>query len=593
MINTVMTGIIWKKSLSIVAAAALIVTSYFIIGIIFFSSAMYDDINTRNLEEKVISYSAFTPASVFFDTDALADWVSLLGAGSHRITLINRNGDVIFDTSADTLAMTNHLNRPEFQAALNTGIGNARRRSLTLGTDLIYSAAAIYDSNNEFLGVIRLSILVPGFPLRFLNSALPFLIIGFIIVLGASAGLYAVSRRLSSAVEKELDAKLKKKTYELKTKTEEAEAEDRRREVILNSMFDGVIALDSDLKIILANPRSCLLFGMDKDTSSGESDVRGMSLLSFSRSTELEEAAREVLSTGKPFELTLKRYASGLAGNKLPQHFQVIAAPLIANRNVEATTPTGRTKETQGVAIVLSDISRMVRLEQVRKDFAANVSHELRTPIQVIKGFAENILNSSLDDKNEIRRFAEFIEKNTRAMENLTTDLMTLVSLEDDNSPRPPREEKTIAPLLAEAVSIVETAAQRKNISIKTDCKAEVSANVYESLVIQALANLLDNAVKYSKSDSEIRINVFIENNDLVIEVKDTGIGIPAEHLGRIFERFYRVNRSRSKVEANGEVGGTGLGLSIVRHIAMLHSGYVEVESHAGEGSVFRLKLPV
>jgi len=463
--------------------------------------------------------------------------------------------------------MENHLDREEFQAAITGGIGSARRVSATLGQDYIYAAMAVNNSQNIFVGVIRSSMLVPSFSSRLLSSTFPFLLLGVLVVLGACAGLYYFSRRLSHSTEAALDAELEKKSLELKVKTEEAETEDRRREVILDSMFDGVIALDKNLRIILANPRLCSLFG-----AAGEKDVLGRSLLSFSRSAELEEAAQQVLTTGHPSELILRRYVAAVE-----QHLQVFAAPLKA----------GASDKVQGVVIVMSDITRLVKLQSIRKDFAANVSHELRTPIQVIKGFAENILDSSLDDKNEVRHFAEIIAKNTQTMENLTNDLLTLVSLEDGNRPRPPMEESAIAPLITEAMAMVEVAARKKNIVIETTCAPELSAKLYAPLIIQALVNLLDNGVKYSKPDSKIRVNAFRENEGLVIEVKDKGIGIPAEHLGRLFERFYRVDRSRSREE-----GGTGLGLAIVRHIALLHNGNVEVESHAGEGSVFRLRVP-
>jgi two-component system phosphate regulon sensor histidine kinase PhoR len=299
--------------------------------------------------------------------------------------------------------------------------------------------------------------------------------------------------------------------------------------------------------------------------------LRDKSLLEFSRSSELEDAARKVLSGGNPVELTVKRYVSG---NE--QHFRVFAAPMEA-----------RNGEGRGVVIVLGDISRLVKLEQVRKDFAANVSHELRTPIQIVKGFAENVLDSPLDNKDEIRRFVEIIGKNAQIMENLTNDLLTLVSLEDESSPRPPMEKTALEPLINEAVGMAEIVARKKNISIEVSCPADLSAKTYGSLIVQALINLLDNGIKYSDSGSRIKVKAFKENNQLIIEVSDKGIGIPPEHLGRIFERFYRVDRARSR-----EAGGTGLGLAIVRHIALLHNGTAEAESHAGEGSVFRLRLP-
>jgi two-component system phosphate regulon sensor histidine kinase PhoR len=358
-------------------------------------------------------------------------------------------------------------------------------------------------------------------------------------------------------------------------------------------MFDGVIALDSNLNIILANPRIYSLFGIDegKDAlgiSLRDKSFSDKSLLEFSRSPELEEAAQQVLSTGQPSELILRRYISGVE-----QQFQVFAAPLKAGA-VYKTYDEAVEKDVdhaadrvRGVVIVASDISRLVKLQLIRKDFAANVSHELRSPIQVIKGFTENILNSSEDSKEEIRHFAEIIKKNTQTMENLTNDLMTLVSLEEENKPRPPMEESVLALLIAEAKDMVEIAAGKKNISIETICPPDLSAKLYSSLIIQALVNLLDNGIKYSRRDSRLRVEAFREGEELLIEVKDKGIGIPTEHIGRIFERFYRVDKARSREE-----GGTGLGLSIVRHIALLHNGNVEAESHAGEGSVFRLRLP-
>jgi len=360
---------------------------------------------------------------------------------------------------------------------------------------------------------------------------------------------------------------LEEKILLLTARAEEAEAESRRRGAILDNMFGEVIALDSSLNITLANPRLCSLFGLEEGK-----DPKGMPLLVFTRSPELEETARQVIAEGRSVELTLRRYVSASE-----QHFRVFAAPL-----------EGASGENPGVVIVLEDISRLVKLEQVRKDFAANVSHELRTPIQLVKGFTENLLDSSLDDKEEIRYFVEIIKKSAQTMENITNDLLALVSLEDETAPRPSTEETDLYPLIAEAAGMVETAAKKKNISIKISCLEDLKANVYGPFIIQALINLLNNAVTYSDPDSCVNASAFTEEEQLVIEVKDQGIGIPAEHISRIFERFYRVDRARSR-----EAGGTGLGLAIVRHIALFHQGSAEVESHAGEGSVFRLRLPI
>jgi two-component system phosphate regulon sensor histidine kinase PhoR len=569
-----------KKSSVIVAAAVLIVSAYFIAGALIYANRQYNEINTENMEETVSALRRFAPPDVFVNKDATVDWISRIGiTGPYRVTLINRSGRVIIDTEADSAAMENHLNRSEFQTAIREGIGTARRRSATLGQYYLYAAVALYDSNGEFAGVLRLSRLIPGFFTRLLGDILPFLIFGFLIILGTCIGLYYFSRYQSMLVETKLNAELEKKTAELHKKAEEAEAESRHREVILNSMFDGVITLDSDLKIIHANQRLCSLFGIDK-----EKDVRGISLLEFSHSAELEEAAQMTLSTGRSHEFTLKRCVSGIQ-----QCFQVFAAPLEVNSlKTPETDGKNRGDKSRNLVMVLGDISRLVKLEQVRKDFAANVSHELRTPIQVIQGFAENILNTQPYDQKQVYHFAEIIRKNAQSMDNLTNDLLTLVSLESADAERPPLENVVLDSLINEAVDMAAIAAKNKNITIDVSCPPKLNVQVYSSLFVQALINLLDNSVKYSGKDSSIQVRAFQKAKQLVIEVKDNGIGIPAEHIDRIFERFYRVDRGRSR-----EAGGTGLGLSIVRHIALLHQGKVEAESHAGEGSTFRLKLPM
>jgi two-component system phosphate regulon sensor histidine kinase PhoR len=346
---------------------------------------------------------------------------------------------------------------------------------------------------------------------------------------------------------------------------EQVRAESGRREAILNSMGEAVFAADAGLMLRLVNPRARELFNLDENAVDGQ-NARDLSLLEATRSTELEEAAYTVLAKGKPLEMEIR-----LRSNQ-EQRFQVFAAPLDSGK---------------GVVLVLQDVTRLVKLEQIRKDFVANVSHELRTPIQLMKGFSETLLDSALDDKDQIRRFIEIISKNAHTMENLTNDLLILASLENGGSGPHDMEEQRLAPLFAEAVSSVEPQARKKQTTITVNCPAELKAKLHGGFIIQALINLLDNAIKYSPEGSGVEAGAREENKELILEVKDQGIGIPAEHLGRVFERFYRVDRARSK-----EAGGTGLGLSIVRHIALLHNGSAEAESRPGQGSVFRIRIP-
>jgi two-component system phosphate regulon sensor histidine kinase PhoR len=447
---------------------------------------------------------------------------------------------------------------------------------------------------------LRFSLTVPSFWKRIAPAALPFLFLAGILVLAACAGIFFFSRSLAGSLDRlvriareearepwyqdpaslwddirkqdtielfTLEKALRSMAAELNRRFEQAKTEGRRLEAILNSMSEAVFAVDSNLALLLVNPRAKTLFHLE------DSHTSGLSLLEATRSTELENAARQVLSSGQPLEMELK-FHTGAA----EQRFQVFTAPFSAGSEAAAAG---------GIVMVLGDITRLVRLEQIRKDFVANVSHELRTPIQLMKGFSETLLDAPLTDTEQVRHFIEIIRKNAETMENLTNDLLTLASLEDESAGRPEKEECGIAPLFDEALFPIESRAKKKKIKLITDCPPGLSAKLYDSFIVQALINLLDNAIKYSPEGTRVWIKAFRDPAGLVIEVKDDGIGIPAEHQKRIFERFYRIDRARSR-----EAGGTGLGLSIVRHIALLHGGSAEVESHAGEGSVFRLRIP-
>ena len=367
----------------------------------------------------------------------------------------------------------------------------------------------------------------------------------------------------------------------------ESEAESRQFLAILNGMSEAVLAMDRDLVLYLANDSARSLFALD--------GWRGSSLLMATRSTVLEKAAAGVLAEGRSLETEFRpRLAPGGEGGRARNAgrvFRVLAAPLFAARG---ETPPSKTRRAEGVVIALEDVTRLSRLERVRKDFVANVSHELRTPIQVVKGFSETLLDSPLDDvpretADRLRRFVGIIRRNAETMENLTNDLLTVASLENRRRGGVSGEKKrqALAPLFEEAALSVGLHAGRKNIKLDVDCPGDLEAKVHGPLIVQALINLLENAVKYSPGKTAVRASAFRGDGKVVLEVRDEGIGISSEHMGRIFERFYRVNRDRSR-----ESGGTGLGLSIVRHIALLHKGRAEVESHAGEGSAFRIVLP-
>lgn len=231
-------------------------------------------------------------------------------------------------------------------------------------------------------------------------------------------------------------------------------------------------------------------------------------------------------------------------------------------------------------------IARRIRkLENIRKDFIANVSHELRTPITSIQGFTETLLDSELEDKNEIRHFLEIIKKHSDRLNAIIEDLLSLSKIEQDG-----KDIRFINCLLVKAldnaIEICRVKASKKNVEIELFADRNLRARVNPSLIEQASVNLIDNAIKYSNNDSKILVNLYKENKDIIISVQDFGCGIKEKHLPRLFERFYRVDKARSRKQ-----GGTGLGLSIVKHIAELHKGSVAVESEVGKGSKFFIKL--
>jgi len=589
---------VFKKSLLFLGLAALGFSAVLVIFSIVFMNSLYYEINTEELKntsrslmqaigkEKIIEiFTADEGES--FNLPVNAD-------GHYRLTLVNTSGDVLYDSRISE-RLVNHIDRKEITEALEGREASSRRNSVSTGMKTIYYTLPVKDTNEKIIGVFRLSFSIPGFGSRVSPIILPFIIFSFIMAAAAFSAILAYSSSLAASIGRlvnitqagasllsgpeagfpvapefqSLEKALRSVTAELNSRIEQAKAEGNRLEAILNGMSEAVFAVDSALKLHLVNPRARELFFL------GDRDVNKLYLLEATHSAELEDAAKKALSTNTALEMELT-FRTGAE-----QNFQVFAAPLHNSNG-------------GGVVLVLQDITRLVKLERIRKDFVANVSHELRTPIQLVKGFSETLLDiadeTELESevKKQMLHFIEIIRKNAGIMENLTNDLLVLADIENNSSNGREKEEVNVNSLINEAISSVEQQAKRKQIEIITDCPEDLSANLHGSFIIQALINLTDNGIKYSSSKSKIWVKAYCEGEELLLEVRDKGIGIPSEHLERIFERFYRVDRARSR-----DAGGTGLGLSIVRHIALLHKGKAEVESRAGEGSVFRIRIPI
>ncbi len=339
----------------------------------------------------------------------------------------------------------------------------------------------------------------------------------------------------------------------------------KKLDAVLSCMKEGVIALDTDARIISINKAALALLGVT------EKNVRGRLIDEVTRNSELQEHIRWVFEEGESFhtEIVLRDTKSTV----LELHGTVLHDPAHA---------------LIGALFVLHDVTEYKRLERMRTEFVANVSHELRTPITSIKGFVETLVEGAKDNPEELDRFLGIISRQTDRLGAIIKDLLSLAKIE--RSADVGDIEFVVSPLrgaLLSAIEVSEGKAASKNVTLRLEYDESLEMRMNPHLFEQAIINLIDNAIKYSPEQGEILIQAHKEKELLHLAVSDRGCGIPKDHLPRLFERFYRVDKARSR-----ELGGTGLGLAIVKHIAQAHGGSVNVESTVGEGTTFTITLP-
>jgi two-component system phosphate regulon sensor histidine kinase PhoR len=335
-----------------------------------------------------------------------------------------------------------------------------------------------------------------------------------------------------------------------------------RREAILASMTDGVLAVDARLNVTFCNRAFTEAVGV-------HGPAEGVPLIQIVRDPVLFQIVKQVVDSGVEQRKRLQLSTAGMQSS-----FDVHAAPLASTSS-------------RGAIAILNDVTPTEKLERVKRDFIANVSHEIRTPLATIRGYAETLLEGGLEDKHNRRKFVEIIQANGVRLNNIAADLLTLSELE---SVRPGAQPGPISlnDVLCGAIRAIEPAAHLMNVELRADPIPDLYLPGHGIRLEQALMNLLDNAVKFNKPKGEVHVQVHDRpGNRIEIRVSDNGVGIPAEDLSRIFERFYRVDKARSR-----QVGGTGLGLSIVKHAVEQMGGTVAVESELGKGSTFVVMLP-
>ncbi|HTR35919.1 MAG TPA: ATP-binding protein [Bryobacteraceae bacterium] len=342
---------------------------------------------------------------------------------------------------------------------------------------------------------------------------------------------------------------------------ESLKLEGSRREAILGSMVEGVLALDKDLRVIFCNDSFARTVGARVPV------IPGMPLLELVRDPALRDIMTTVLETGQRID---RRLTLPVAGAR---SFEILAGPLAG-------------AATRGVLAILHDVTRLERLERVRKDFVANVSHELRTPLAAISGYAETLLNGALEDLENNRRFVEIILAQTTRLTNIASDLLALSELESNGAADLPQP-VSVRSALESALRTVESTARVRGVRIICANLPDVLVTGRQLRLEQVFVNLLDNAVKFNRPNGEVQVEMRRKDSLVNVKIADTGIGIPSEDLPRIFERFYRVDKARSRA-----MGGTGLGLSIVKHAVEQMGGTIRVDSRLGEGTEFSIDIP-
>ncbi|MDP2942602.1 MAG: ATP-binding protein, partial [Candidatus Omnitrophota bacterium] len=350
----------------------------------------------------------------------------------------------------------------------------------------------------------------------------------------------------------ELAGTLNKMAQDIEDKIKEVRTQNQQLAAIFNSMIEGVIVVDKAGRIVSINPTIEKIFGVSKK------DAEGRLFLEAIRNNDMAELINDILKKGEP---SSKEISLVLPVRRI---FQLNATPFFENQAVN------------GCLAVIHDITEIRRLETMRSDFVANVSHELKTPLTSIKGFVETLLESALDDKENNRNFLRIIQDHTERLNVLVNDLLILSHLESKEITLE-RRDFNLRQLADEVMMGFNSQLKNKRIEVKSELPAELSVKADKERVGQVLTNLLDNAIKFNRERGSIGIYSQKFEDKLKVVVEDSGIGIPEKDIPRIFERFYRVDKARSR-----ELGGTGLGLSIVKHIVELHGGSVGVESTEG-----------
>ena len=574
-----------------------IIIAVILFGIFFYlnknlQADTYQRIKTNLIKQTDLAKSYleedFTQDVQSYKLDTIADRIGKIL--NLRVTIIGLDGAVWGDSELDDKELTeveNHLYRPEVQQALKSEFGENRRFSTTIKKGMLY--VAVLYGKKEAQGIVRLSI--PLLEIELISNRLKKLhlvafifafilavIMSFAISVLISKPIKEISQFAQGIAEGDFSKKVPVSTNDeisdlakafnymseqIKLRIEEVTSSKLRLEAVLLSMFEGVMVVDLEGAILLMNQTL-------KDFLLIRENPVGRKPLEVIRNIEIQEIADSTLQIKQSVQ---SRQITLL----LPQEkiLLVHATPIVWEGKPE------------GAVLVFHDITNLRKLEKIRQDFVANVSHELRTPVSSIKGYAETLLEGALEDKENARDFLKIIYSDSDRLAKLINDLLDLTKIESEKLKMELRP-CVIRPVVERVVSGVNKQAKDSSITIKMDIPRELPNILADEVrIAQVLLNLIDNAIKYNKEKGLVIISAKEKDGFIQIDVSDTGVGIPEEDLPRLFERFYRVDKARSR-----ELGGTGLGLSIVKHIIQEHQGEISVQSVLGQGSTFSFTIP-
>jgi two-component system phosphate regulon sensor histidine kinase PhoR len=573
-----------------------------VIGLCTAAAAWYADNSVRALHEAHAAQTLASEAHLilpqFAPLVATGDGAEIerlcqeLGkAAGVRITVIDPKGKVLGESDEDPTRMEDHSTRAEIMEAYAGRPGTSKRLSPTLGVDMEYVALPV-QREGKVIGVVRTAVALSDLRRALWTAYTEILSAGVVTATAATLlTLLILNRRISRPLQDLEDGArrfaagdlahtlpvpdsreigglaeaLNQMAGQLDEKIRTVTAQASEQQAVLSGMIEGVIALDAQERVLSMNIAAMRLLGL------GPGPVAGRKLFEVVRNAGLQRLVEHTLAAGQPVEASLT-----LRVGQEEEYFDGHGSALRG--------PEGKAT---GAVFVLHNVTRLRRLENVRRDFVANVSHELKTPITAIKGAVETLIDNAASDAEAAERFLPIIARHADRLGALVEDLLTLARVEGaEERGLAALEPRPVLPVLEAAVEVCQVAADAKAITVAVEADPALRALCDAALLEQALVNILENAIKYCPSGSHVLLSAQAVGPEVVLAVRDDGPGIDAVHLPRLFERFYRPDRARGR-----DTGGTGLGLAIVKHVAQVHGGRATVESTVDVGSVFRVHL--